>query len=261
MLSDTDAAPCPPVHSAWHMSACPRVVTAPSILRRWCPRPPNRTRCSLTACPTRSTWQSSKPRLPVPRTFTLLCWTVPTRSRARRLHRLQALGAPCELAGLGAGQAEGEGDREGMKNDLKARLSLTFLAARALWPEPAGGSRGWRGAWRASPRLCPGGLLPAEPRMHFGLPVDALFQGLSPSLAWVGPLASLLQPSPVPSQFRGGLSDCVPLAFPLHVSKARVCWLCLIWSLSVSFSVPLWSCLRPSLFWISPLLLSSAPSS
>ncbi|XP_073741492.1 mediator of RNA polymerase II transcription subunit 29 isoform X2 [Callorhinus ursinus] len=71
--------------------------------------PPNRTPCSRTACPTHSTWRSSKPRLPVPRTFTLLSWTAPTRSRARRLHHLQALGAPCELAGLGVGRLLGKG--------------------------------------------------------------------------------------------------------------------------------------------------------
>lgn len=105
--SDTEAAPCLPVHSAWPTSACPRVATVPSTLPLWCPRPPNRMQCSLTACPTRSTWQSSKPRLPVPRTFTPLCWTAPTRLQARRLHHLLAPGAPCELAGLGVGRAAG----------------------------------------------------------------------------------------------------------------------------------------------------------
>ncbi|XP_023364009.1 mediator of RNA polymerase II transcription subunit 29 isoform X2 [Otolemur garnettii] len=70
-----------------------------------CPRPPSQTQCNLTACPTRSTWQSSKPRLPVPRTFTPPCWTVLTRSRARHLHHLLALGAPSEVVGqeVGAG--------------------------------------------------------------------------------------------------------------------------------------------------------------
>lgn len=155
--SDTDAAPCLPVHSAWHMSACPRVATAPSTLQLWCPRPPNQTQCSLTASPTRSTWQSSKPRLPVPRTFTPLCWTAPTRSRARRLHHLQALGAPCELAGLGVGQAaawggRGEADREGMKSDpqsslvsaFSSRLSPVAGAGRGQ-QRPSGSVQG--GAW------------------------------------------------------------------------------------------------------------------
>ncbi|XP_064149710.1 mediator of RNA polymerase II transcription subunit 29 isoform X1 [Loxodonta africana] len=91
---------------AWHMSACPRAATVPSTLRRWCPQPPSQTQYSRTACPTLSTWPSSKPRLPVPRTFTLPCWTAPTRSRARRQHHPQAPGAPSELevgewAGLG----------------------------------------------------------------------------------------------------------------------------------------------------------------
>lgn len=126
--SEADAAPCLPVHSAWHMSACHRVVTVPSTLQRWCLQPPSRTRCSLTACPTRSTWQSSKHRLPVPRTFTPLCWTVPTRSQARLLHHLLALEVPCELAGLGVGQAVWEGDRERMKSGLKAVLSVSYSA-------------------------------------------------------------------------------------------------------------------------------------
>ncbi|XP_016791407.2 mediator of RNA polymerase II transcription subunit 29 isoform X2 [Pan paniscus] len=59
--------------------------------------PPSPTQCSLTASPTHSTWRSSKPRFPVPRTFTPPCWTVPTRSRARHPHHLLALGAPCEV--------------------------------------------------------------------------------------------------------------------------------------------------------------------
>ncbi|XP_070627113.1 mediator of RNA polymerase II transcription subunit 29 isoform X2 [Bos indicus] len=92
---------------AWHMSVCHRAVTVPSTLQHWCPQPPNLMPSSLTACPTHSTWQSSKPRLPVPRTFTLPCWTAPTRSQARRLHHLQALEAPCELAGLGVGEGTG----------------------------------------------------------------------------------------------------------------------------------------------------------
>uniref|UniRef100_A0A2K6CVI7 Mediator of RNA polymerase II transcription subunit 29 n=1 Tax=Macaca nemestrina TaxID=9545 RepID=A0A2K6CVI7_MACNE len=54
--------------------------------------PPSPTRCSLTASPTHSTWRSSKPRFPVPRTFTPPCWTVPTRSRARHPPHLLALG-------------------------------------------------------------------------------------------------------------------------------------------------------------------------
>ncbi|XP_068385148.1 mediator of RNA polymerase II transcription subunit 29 isoform X3 [Eschrichtius robustus] len=112
--------------------------------------PPSLMPSSLTACPTRNTWRSSKPRLPVPRTFTLPCWTAPTRSQARRLHRLRALGAPCELAGLGVGLAVGEG----MKSGLKAAVSLTFLPACALRLAPAGGSRGQQGAPRAGPGLC-----------------------------------------------------------------------------------------------------------
>nr|XP_045234370.1 mediator of RNA polymerase II transcription subunit 29 isoform X1 [Macaca fascicularis] len=90
---------------AWRMSACHRAVTVPSTLPRWCPQPPSPTRCSLTASPTHSTWRSSKPRFPVPRTFTPPCWTVPTRSRARHPPHLLALGAPCEVGGQGVGQA------------------------------------------------------------------------------------------------------------------------------------------------------------
>ncbi|XP_072634364.1 mediator of RNA polymerase II transcription subunit 29 isoform X2 [Canis lupus baileyi] len=137
---------------------------------------------SLTACPTRSTWQSSKPRLPVPRTFTPLCWTVPTRSRARRRHHLQALGAPCELAGLGVGQAPGEGDREGMKSDLKAACLRLFFPPEFCGPSQQGAAEASRG--RAGRGLAsPGSLLscPAEPRMHFGPPVDDLLQGSPPA--------------------------------------------------------------------------------
>ena len=105
--SEANAAPCLPVHSAWHMSVCHRAATVPSTLRHWCPQPPSLMPSSLTACPTRSTWRSSKPRLPVPRTFTLPCWTVPTRSQARRLHHLRALEAPCEPARLGVGEGTG----------------------------------------------------------------------------------------------------------------------------------------------------------
>lgn len=141
---------CLPAHSAWPMSACHRVATVPSTLRHWCPQPPSPTPSSLTACPIRNTWRSSKPRLPVPRTFTLPCWTAPTRSQARRLHRLRARGAPCELAGLGAGLAV----VEGMKSGLKAAVSLTFLPACALRLAPAGGNRGQQGAPRAGPGLC-----------------------------------------------------------------------------------------------------------
>lgn len=39
----------------------------------------------------------------------------------------------------------GERDREGMKSDLKAALSLTFLPTRVLGWQPAGGSRGQQG--------------------------------------------------------------------------------------------------------------------
>ncbi|XP_066204338.1 mediator of RNA polymerase II transcription subunit 29 isoform X2 [Saccopteryx leptura] len=87
--------------------------------------PPSQTQYSLTAYPTLSTWRSSKPRSPVPRTFTPLYWTVPTRSRGRLLHHLQALGVPCKLVGLGVGQAVGEG-WERMKSGLKASLCLDF---------------------------------------------------------------------------------------------------------------------------------------
>lgn len=179
---DTDTTPCLPVHSAWHMSACLRVATVPSIRQLWCPRPPNQMQYSLTACPTRSTWQSSKPRLPVPRTFTPLCWTVPTRSRARRRHHLQALGAPCELAGLGVGQAPGEGDREGMKSDLKAACLRLFFPPEFCGPSQQGAaeaSRGRAGRGLASPGSLPS--CPAEPRMHFGPPVDDLLQGSPPA--------------------------------------------------------------------------------
>ncbi|XP_075393764.1 mediator of RNA polymerase II transcription subunit 29 isoform X2 [Tenrec ecaudatus] len=72
---------------------------------------PSQTPCSPTACPTLSTWPSSKRRSPVPRTFTPPCWTVPTKSRARRRRHLLALGAPSEL---GRGQG---GSREGLGNE------------------------------------------------------------------------------------------------------------------------------------------------
>lgn len=62
--------------------------------------------CSQTACPTRSTWLSSKPRLPVPKTFTLPCWTVPTKSLARLLHPQLALGAASEVWVLGGAENE-----------------------------------------------------------------------------------------------------------------------------------------------------------
>ncbi|KAL2763232.1 mediator of RNA polymerase II transcription subunit 29 isoform 2, partial [Daubentonia madagascariensis] len=75
--------------------------------------PPSQTRYNLTACPTRSTWRSSKPRLPVPRTFTLPCWTVLTRSRARRLHRPLAPGAPSEVVGQAVGVGGGGGRQRG----------------------------------------------------------------------------------------------------------------------------------------------------
>ncbi|XP_076988021.1 mediator of RNA polymerase II transcription subunit 29 isoform X2 [Tamandua tetradactyla] len=69
--------------------------------------PPSPMRYSLIACLTHSTWQSSKPRLPVPRTFTPPYWTVPTRSRARYQLHLQALEAPCKLTRWGMRQAGG----------------------------------------------------------------------------------------------------------------------------------------------------------
>uniref|UniRef100_A0A9L0K4S4 Mediator of RNA polymerase II transcription subunit 29 n=1 Tax=Equus asinus TaxID=9793 RepID=A0A9L0K4S4_EQUAS len=116
--------------------------------------PPSRTRCNLTACPTRSTWRSSKPRLPVPRTFTRLCWTAPTRSRARRRHHPRAPGAPCEPARLGGGR-RGAGDREGMKSGLKSALCLFSPCTARL--EPAGGGRSQQAAHRAGPGLLAAG--------------------------------------------------------------------------------------------------------
>lgn len=92
---------CLPSHSAWPMSAFHRAVTAPNILQRWCPQLPSQMQCSQTACPTHSTWLSSKPRLPVPKTFTLPCWTVPTKSRARLPHPRVALEAAFEVLGEG----------------------------------------------------------------------------------------------------------------------------------------------------------------
>lgn len=159
------------------MSACHRVVTVPSTLQHWCLQPPSRTRCSLTACPTRSTWQSSKRRLPVPRIFTPLCWTVPTRSQARLLHHLPALEVPCELAGLGVGQAVWEGDRERMKSGLKAVLSVSYSAvstgatASRGQQRPAGSEQG--GVFCRLPALFSnkGGLST--------VPVDDLLEGCS----------------------------------------------------------------------------------
>lgn len=91
---------------AWPTSAFHRAVTAPSTLQHWYPQPQSQMQCSQTACPTRSTWLSSKPRLPVPKTFTLPCWTVPTRSLARLPHPRLALEAASE--GLVEGGAENE---------------------------------------------------------------------------------------------------------------------------------------------------------
>lgn len=163
------------------MSACHRVATVPSTLRRWCLQPPSPMPCSLTACPTHSTWRSSKPRLPVPRTFTLLSWTAPTRSQARRLRHQQALGAPCELARLGMGQAVGEGDREGMKSGLKAASSLTFLPTEHC-------GRSQQGAPEAS-RECAGwGLASAL----------CLFSSLAESRLWIVPGGDLFRVSPSP---------------------------------------------------------------
>ncbi|XP_073651963.1 mediator of RNA polymerase II transcription subunit 29 isoform X2 [Tursiops truncatus] len=142
--------------------------------------PPSLTPSSLTACPIRSTWRSSKPRLPVPRTFTLPCWTAPTRSQARRLHRLRARGAPCELAGLGAGLAV----EEGMKSGLKAAVSLIFLPAHCGWRQQGAAEasrerpgRGLASAGCLLSSLAEGGL--------WIVPVGDLFQGLSPNLAWL----------------------------------------------------------------------------
>lgn len=55
--NEADDAPCLPVHSAWHMSACHRVATVPSTLPRWCPQQPSQMQYSLTAYPILSTWQ------------------------------------------------------------------------------------------------------------------------------------------------------------------------------------------------------------
>lgn len=74
-----------------------KTVIMPSTLQHWYPQPQSQMQCSQTACPTRSTWLSSKPRFPVPKTFTLPCWTVPTRSLARLLHHQLALGAASEV--------------------------------------------------------------------------------------------------------------------------------------------------------------------
>lgn len=140
--------PCLPVHSAWHMSAFHRAVTAPSTLQPWCPQPPSQMPCSLTACPTRSTWPSSKPRLPVPKTFTRPCWTVPTRSQARRLHHLLALGALSEVAWQGVGLALGDGGQiknEDWPKPKSPVVSHSFSPPELRRREPAGGSRGQQG--------------------------------------------------------------------------------------------------------------------
>nr|BAE88632.1 unnamed protein product [Macaca fascicularis] len=146
--------------SAWRSST--HSVTSWSSACAWCPQPPSPTRCSLTASPTHSTWRSSKPRFPVPRTFTPPCWTVPTRSRARHPPHLLALGAPCEVGGQGVGQAVFGG---WCTKGMKSVLGLNTEASCLFLPEHRGGSQ--QGAAEANRELagrslppCPFFLLP-----------------------------------------------------------------------------------------------------
>lgn len=131
------------------MSVFPRAVTAPSTLQHWYPQPQSQMPCSQTACPTRSTWLSSKPRFPVPKTFTLPCWTVPTRSLARLLHLQLALGAASEVLVVG--------ERQRMKYSL--RQSRWFLLLIYSWchsnvAETSRGQQKLGGSTGLHPCLC-----------------------------------------------------------------------------------------------------------
>lgn len=134
-----------PSHSAWPTNASHRAVTAPSTLRHWYPQPPNQMQCNRTACPILSTWLSSKPRLPVPKTFTLPCWTVPTRSQARRLQPQLALGAVSEVLGAGAGR---------MKCSLRQNRWLLFLIYLSCQGNVVETSRGQQRLTGAQTRPC-----------------------------------------------------------------------------------------------------------
>ncbi|XP_075843437.1 mediator of RNA polymerase II transcription subunit 29 isoform X2 [Microtus pennsylvanicus] len=107
--------------------------------------PPSQMQCNRTACPILSTWLSSKPRLPVPKTFTLPCWTVPTRSQARRLQPQLALGAVSEVLGAGAGR---------MKCSLRQNRWLLFLIYLSCQGNVVETSRGQQRLIGAQTRPC-----------------------------------------------------------------------------------------------------------
>uniref|UniRef100_A0A8V0Y004 Mediator of RNA polymerase II transcription subunit 29 n=1 Tax=Gallus gallus TaxID=9031 RepID=A0A8V0Y004_CHICK len=90
-----------PFRSAWRTSASRRASTVQSTHLRWCQRPPRARGLPVRASPTPSTCPSSRHRSQAPRTSTMPCWRVPTRSPASCPPR----GGPDEAVGVGSGQS------------------------------------------------------------------------------------------------------------------------------------------------------------
>lgn len=192
---------------------------------------------------------------------------MPTKSRARLLHHLRALGVPCELAGLGMGQTVGEKGKGGneewpqssLVSDFSSRLSTGAEASRGQ-QRPAERARGG-----ALPQLA--ACSPPSKGGPWTVPDDDL-RGASPTWpeceALTGHLS--LYPYLILSQFKHDL--CVCPFFYLACLPLCVCWVCLlslIQSLFVPMSVSaLWSCVSLSLTISLPVplcrcVLSPAP--